>query len=124
MNAPLLISATGTPLTDRECLHVEGLRQHLDDQWTHGINGVLIAGTMGLLQLLTDQTYRDLVRRSVEFSARRGEHKIARGFADCLLIEQGGALALQITIACAAALGIGELDRGSSQVDVADLDAP
>jgi 4-hydroxy-tetrahydrodipicolinate synthase len=68
-------------LTDRESLHVEGLRQHLDDQWNHGINGVLVAGTMGLMQLLTDQTYRDLVRLSVEFSAGRGELLVGAG--DC-----------------------------------------
>ena len=81
MNTPLLISATGTPLTDRESLHVEGLRQHLDDQWNHGINGVLIAGTMGLMQLLTDQTYLDLIRQSVEFSKGRGELLVGAG--DC-----------------------------------------
>ena len=81
MKTPLLISATGTPLNDPEALHVAGLSQHLDDQWKHGINGVLVAGTMGLMQLLTEQTYRDLVRRSVEFSAGRGELLVGAG--DC-----------------------------------------
>ena len=81
MNTPLLISAAGTPLTDSESLHVAGLGQHLGDQWKHGINGVLVAGTMGLMQLLTDQTYRDLVQRSVEFSAGRGELLV--GAVDC-----------------------------------------
>ena len=81
MNAPLLISATGTPLTESESLHVDGLDQHLADQWKHGINGVLVAGTMGMMQLLTEHTYRDLVRRSVEFSANRGELLVGAG--DC-----------------------------------------
>jgi 4-hydroxy-tetrahydrodipicolinate synthase len=76
-----LISAICTPLTDDDSLHVEGLAAHLDDQWRHGIKGVLIGGTMGLMQLLDDATYRDLVRRSVEFSKGRGEILVGVGDA-------------------------------------------
>jgi 4-hydroxy-tetrahydrodipicolinate synthase len=81
MNKPHIISALGTPLTESESLHVEGLAAHLSDQWDNGIGGVLVAGTMGLMQLLSDQTYQDLVRRSVELSTGRGEVMIGAG--DC-----------------------------------------
>jgi 4-hydroxy-tetrahydrodipicolinate synthase len=81
MNPPHIISALGTPLTESESLHTDGLAAHLADQWDHGIGGVLVAGTMGLMQLLSDQTYHDLVRRSVELSVSRGEVMIGAG--DC-----------------------------------------
>jgi 4-hydroxy-tetrahydrodipicolinate synthase len=81
MKPPHIISALGTPLTESESLHEDGLAAHLADQWDHGIGGVLVAGTMGLMQLLSDQTYQELVRRSVDFSAGRGEVMIGAG--DC-----------------------------------------
>jgi 4-hydroxy-tetrahydrodipicolinate synthase len=74
-----LISAICTPLTDDDSLHVEGLAAHLEDQWRHGIQGVLVGGTMGLMQLLDEATYRNLVRRSVEHSRGRGEILIGVG---------------------------------------------
>ena len=76
-----LIAAVGTPLTSDESLHVEGLDAHLDDQWRHGMTGCLIGGTMGTLQLLTEQTYRDLVTHGVRLAARRGEVLIGVGDA-------------------------------------------
>ncbi|HEV2294455.1 MAG TPA: dihydrodipicolinate synthase family protein [Tepidisphaeraceae bacterium] len=76
-----LISAIGTPLNDAELLHEDGLAAHIDDQWSNGISGLLVAGTMGLLQLLRDETYAALVRRSVEFS--RGKGEILVGAGDC-----------------------------------------
>jgi 4-hydroxy-tetrahydrodipicolinate synthase len=79
--AATLISAIGTPLTEDELLHEEGLAAHIDDQWSGGINGLLVAGTMGLLQLLRDPTYEALVRRSVEFG--RGKGEILAGAGDC-----------------------------------------
>src|SRR6185503_7691538 len=75
------ISALGTPLTDSGELHAAGLEAHLDDQWTHGIGGVLVAGTMGMMQLLTDETYRQLALRASEFSKGRGEVMVGAG--DC-----------------------------------------
>jgi 4-hydroxy-tetrahydrodipicolinate synthase len=74
-----LISAICTPLTDDDSLHVDGLAAHLDDQWRHGIQGVLVGGTMGLMQLLDDAAYNDLVRHSVEFSRGRGEILVGVG---------------------------------------------
>ena len=74
-----LISALCTPLNDDGSLHVDGLAAHLDDQWRHGIAGVLVGGTMGLMQLLGDETYRELVRCSVQLSRGRGEILVGVG---------------------------------------------
>ena len=48
-----LISAICTPLQDDDSLHVDGLAAHLDNQWRHGIAGVLVAGSMGLCSCST-----------------------------------------------------------------------
>jgi len=74
-----MITALGTPLTPEEDLHVEGLEAHLQDQLDHGINGFLVAGTMGLMQLLKESTYRDLVARSVTCNAGRAELLVGVG---------------------------------------------
>jgi len=75
------ITAIGTPLTDNEGLFVEGLAAELADQWAHGVSGILVAGSMGGMQLLTDETYRQLVSRSVELSTGRGEILVGAGDA-------------------------------------------
>jgi 4-hydroxy-tetrahydrodipicolinate synthase len=75
-----LISAVGTPLDESESIHAEGLVRLLDLQWKAGINGVLVAGTMGLLQLLRDQTYAELVKHSVDYC--KGKGKILIGVGD------------------------------------------
>jgi 4-hydroxy-tetrahydrodipicolinate synthase len=74
-----LITALCTPLNDDGSLHVEGLAAHIEDQWSHGIAGVLVGGTMGLMQLLDDGTYHDLVRQSVKLSKGRGEVMVGVG---------------------------------------------
>ena len=79
--SPYFISAICTPLTADDRLHEEGLATHLEHQWAYGINGVLVAGTMGLLQLLQDEVYQQLCRRTVEVSKRRGEIMIGAGDA-------------------------------------------
>ncbi len=81
MSQAKFITAIGTPLTENDELHEEGLKIELADQWNHGISGVLVAGTMGTMQLLTDETYRRLIERAVEFSAGRGEVLIGAGDA-------------------------------------------
>ena len=60
MNQPYFITAIGTPLTQEEQLHEEGLAVQLEDQWAAGIDGILVAGSMGAMQLLSDETYRRL----------------------------------------------------------------
>jgi 4-hydroxy-tetrahydrodipicolinate synthase len=79
--SPYFISALCTPLTVTDGLHEAGLEAHLNDQWINGIHGVLVAGTMGLLQLLTDEVYKQLCRRSIEISRGRGEIMIGAGDA-------------------------------------------
>lgn len=81
MNKPYFISAIGTPLTEDEQLLEKGLEMELADHWNHGIDGILVAGTMGAMQLLTDETYRSLIERSVHFSAGRGEVLVGAGDA-------------------------------------------
>jgi 4-hydroxy-tetrahydrodipicolinate synthase len=76
-----LITAICTPLNDDGSLHIDGLAAHLDDQWRHGIAGVLVGGTMGLMQLLDDETYRELVRHSVRLAHGRGEILVGVGDA-------------------------------------------
>jgi 4-hydroxy-tetrahydrodipicolinate synthase len=76
-----LISAIGTPLKSDETLHLEGLERLLDLQWCAGIDGVLIAGTMGLLQLLREPTYISLIEQSTRLCNGRGEILIGVGDA-------------------------------------------
>ena len=79
MSQAKFITAIGTPLTEEEELHEEGLEIELADQWNHGISGVLIAGSMGVMQLLTEATYRRLIERAVELSTGRGEILVGAG---------------------------------------------
>jgi len=60
-----ICAAIGTPLTGDETLHSEGLHAHLEAQRDARMNGVLVAGTMGAMQLLMGRTYEKLVRESV-----------------------------------------------------------
>ncbi len=73
------ISAILTPLKPDDSLRSEGLQRHVDQQWTAGINGILVGGTMGLMQLLPNNTYRDLVSNAVKFTAGRGEVMVGVG---------------------------------------------
>jgi len=79
MNKSYFISAICSPLTATDSLHEEGLASHLDAQWNNGIHGILVAGTMGLMQLLKDDTYEALCRRSIELTEGRGEVMIGAG---------------------------------------------
>lgn len=79
MNKSRFISAVCTPLDNEDALHEDGLAAHVEAQWSAGIDGILVAGTMGLLQLLRDDTYEALCRRSIEFTRRRGELMIGAG---------------------------------------------
>lgn len=81
MQAAHFITAIGTPRTEDESLHEEGLRAHLADQWNSGADGILVAGGMGTMQTLTDKTYRDLVERSVELTRDGKEIMVGAGDA-------------------------------------------
>lgn len=77
-----LITAIGTPLTDDgERLHVEGLEAQVEDQWKGGMTGLLVAGTMGNLQLLADETWEDLVDHCIRLGRGRGEVLVGVGDA-------------------------------------------
>jgi len=79
MNRPYFITAIGTPLTQDEHLHEEGLKLQLKDQWNHGIDGILVAGTMGTMPLLTNRTYEQLIEKSVELASGSGEIIVGAG---------------------------------------------
>jgi len=79
MSSPYFITALCTPLTDEENLHCSGLEHHIEDQIRHGIQGLLVGGTMGAMQLLKRSTYLDLVRKSIEFNAGRAEILVGAG---------------------------------------------
>lgn len=76
-----LTAAICTPLNQEESLHRAGLAAHLEEQWAAGIPSVLVAGSMGCMQLLRDDTYFDLVRHSVDVSRGRGEILVGVGDA-------------------------------------------
>jgi dihydrodipicolinate synthase/N-acetylneuraminate lyase len=72
-NAANFIPAVGTPLTEDERLHDIGFARQMNDLASHGIRSVFVAGSMGAMQLLGDDTYRQLIERSVELWKGRGE---------------------------------------------------
>ena len=74
-----LFPAVLTPLHNDDLLHVQGLEAHLEDQWQAGIDGILVAGSMGEMQLLTDETYRQLVEHAIRVSGGRGEIMVGVG---------------------------------------------
>jgi len=74
------ITALGTPLTDDDRLHTEGLGRHLDDQAAAGIDSLLVGGTMGMMPLLTDDTWKNLLQQSIELG--RGRFEMLVGATD------------------------------------------
>ena len=74
-----LISAVCTPLEDDGSLHLQGLEAHLDAQWEHGISGLLVGGTMGLMQLQSNETYAQLIEHSARITKGRGEVLVGVG---------------------------------------------
>jgi 4-hydroxy-tetrahydrodipicolinate synthase len=76
-----IISAIGTPMDSEELLLTSGLEIQLERQWTAGVDGILVAGTMGGMQMLRDQTYRELISQTTRISQRRGEVFVGVGDA-------------------------------------------
>ena len=72
-----IISAVCTLMHDDDSLHVEGMRCHVANQWDEGIAGILVAGTMGRMQMLGDATYRQLVETAA--AMRSGDRAGSRG---------------------------------------------
>src|SRR5436305_15239817 len=76
-----LITAIGTPLDENEDIHIKGLEAEIEDQWSNGITGVLVAGTMGTMQLLSDAAYHQLIDHSIRCSKGCGEVLVGVGDA-------------------------------------------
>jgi 4-hydroxy-tetrahydrodipicolinate synthase len=76
-----LTTALGTPLDEDDNLDEAGLEAHLADQHDGGIDGILVAGTMGAMQLVRDETYAKLVERSVALWNGKGEVLVGAGDA-------------------------------------------
>lgn len=82
-----MINHTPTRVTAAVCtmmcsdasLHEDAMRRHLSEQWDTGA-GVLVAGSMGLMQQLPDGTYEALVRCAA--SVRRGGGELLVGIGD------------------------------------------
>lgn len=74
------ITALGTPLDAEDRLSASGLEQHLDDQAKSGVSSLLVAGTMGAMPLLKDETWRDLIRQCTAFN--RGRFEMLVGATD------------------------------------------
>lgn len=74
-----LITALVTPLREDDSLHTPALQTVLARQIDAGIDGLLIAGSMGVMQLLPDATYADLVREATAAAAGRAEILIGAG---------------------------------------------
>ena len=74
------ITAIGTPLTEDDRLHVEGLTRHIDDQAEAGIDSLLVAGTMGLLPMQTDTVWQEVIAHSIALN--RGRFEMLVGATD------------------------------------------
>ncbi len=74
------ITAIGTPLDEQDRLLVEGLAEQLNDQAEAGIDSLLVGGTMGLLPMQRDETWKELVTQSVALS--RGRFELLVGATD------------------------------------------
>jgi dihydrodipicolinate synthase/N-acetylneuraminate lyase len=77
---PRFITAIATPLERDDTLHREALEMHIRAQLQAGIAGLLIGGTMGAMQLLTDDVYRDLFTQSIALA--RGRCELLGGAGD------------------------------------------
>ena len=60
-----VVTALGTPLDGRERLHVEGMRRQIESQIAAGIDALLVLGSMGAMQLLTDETCSEALETTV-----------------------------------------------------------
>lgn len=68
-----LINAVCTMLDEKEDLHREGMAAHIEAQWSNGASGILVGGTMGLMQMQKTSTWLDMVEFSCEAERRKGE---------------------------------------------------
>ena len=60
-------------------MHEDGFRAHLQEQIDARVDGILFAGTMGVMPLLTVRTYEKLIRTGAEIWSRHGEVLVGVG---------------------------------------------
>ena len=73
MNKICMVAAIGTPMTLDEQLHSEGLVAQLDRLGEANVSGILVAGTFGVMQMLRDDTYCDLVTQACGYGRFGGK---------------------------------------------------
>lgn len=76
---PHFITAIATPLHEDDSLNRDALLQHIRCQIQAGINGLLVGGTMGAMQMLTADTYQELVGQSIAAAGGRCEILVGAG---------------------------------------------
>jgi len=62
------VTALGTPLDSSENLHVEGMRKQVQAQIQAGVDALLVLGSMGAMQLLKDEVFREALEITIEES--------------------------------------------------------
>lgn len=60
------VTALGTPLDSHENLHVEGMRKQIQAQIKAGVDALLVLGSMGTMQLLKDETFKEALEVTLE----------------------------------------------------------
>lgn len=60
------VTALGTPLDSRESLHVTGMRKQIQAQIAAGVDGLLVMGSMGAMQLMRDETFNAAVEVTLD----------------------------------------------------------
>ena len=61
-----VVTALGTPLDARENLHEEGMRRQIQMQLEAGVDALLVMGSMGSMQLLKEDTFRQALEVTMD----------------------------------------------------------
>ena len=87
-----------TPLRTDGSLDVAGLEAHIAELYRYGMHGLLVAGTMGVMQLQSDATYRDLIAHSVRINGGVGELMVGVGDASFIRTRDRISFAQQFAV--------------------------
>ena len=61
-----MVTALGTPLDRYEDLHEEGMRKQIRMQLAAGVDGLLVLGSMGCMQMLKDEVFVEAVEVAID----------------------------------------------------------
>ena len=61
-----VVTALGTPLDRYEDLHEEGMRKQIRMQLAAGVDGLLVLGSMGCMQMLKDEVFVEAVEVTID----------------------------------------------------------